>query len=254
MRLLLLVLLLFNLPADQKMVKAPHLGFLYDGQGRFIILADEGLDLIDSNGKVIKHHSENLLGNITSLDRTSFMRLLLFYGDVPGFQILDNTLSPHTELVDLNLLGFPFITAMCMSSNNSYWMLDNTNYELIRIDERGRILSNSGNLIPLVGRSVSPFKMIESGARVFMAEKDQGLLIFDQFGVYMNTLDIPGLLDFCVVEDDLYFLHVNGVATKKIEEPFIKELTLDVRGFKCIDANVNSLFLGNGEVIRTYPR
>lgn len=254
MKYAFILFLLIGLPLDQVVLKADHLGFLSNGQGRYIILADEGVDLIDAKGKVIKHHSENLLGNITSIDRTSFMRLLLFYGDVPGFQILDNTLSPHTELVDLNLLGFPFISVMCVSSNNSYWMFDNTNYELLRIDERGRVLTNSGNLIPLVGRSINPFKMIESGSRVYLAVEDYGLLIFDQFGVYINTLSIPGLLDFCVVEDDLYFLHTKGVTTKRYDDPFLMDLNIDSKGAKYIDADVNSLFLGDGEVIQAFPR
>jgi len=252
--ILILLAILFTFTGKDPMA-IDHYGFLIDGKGGFFILGADGIDLVDKEAKVIRHHSEQLLGHIESMDRTSFMRIMVFFSEVPGFQILDNTLSPHTEMVDLNLLGRPFTTLMCTSSSNSYWLYDGVSFELVRIDSKNREISNSGNLMNTIGRKVEPFKIIENANRVYMADKESGLLIFDQFGVYIRTVSITGLIDFTVEDGVPYMLTAQGISVFRGKPTDITELEIELpSSVSCIDMDESHLYLGDGKRIWTLER
>jgi hypothetical protein len=232
-----------------------HHGFLADGRGQFYVLQSDGIDLISKEGKLIRHHSEKLLGHIGSVDETSFMRLMVFFDEVPGFQLLDNTLSPHSDLVDLNLLERPFISLMCTSSNNSYWMYDAVSFELIRIDGNNRVISNSGNLMNLIRLKIDPFKISESGNRVYLADREQGLLIFDQFGVFIQRLEISGLKDFKAEEETLYLLHEDGLSSYAGKPKDINPIDIEVPAHASyMDIDAKHIYIGDGNSIWTFPR
>lgn len=233
-----------------------HHGFLADGKGQFFVLKPDGIDLINPEGKLLRHHSEKLLGHIGSVDRTSFMRLMVFYDEVPGYQLLDNTLSPHSDLVDLNVMGRPFISLMCTSSNNSYWLYDKVSFELVRMNDKNREISNSGNLMNVIGSRIDPFKIAEAGNRLYMADKDQGLLVFDQFGVFMSQIELKDILDFSVeIEEQVYILQETGIS-HYISKPWsLTELPMDVpAGAKHLDVDEGNIYIGTGKQIWTYDR
>jgi hypothetical protein len=251
----LMIFLLLFASQGKKPLSAEHHGFLADGRGQFYVLQSDGIDLIDKEGKLSRHHSEKLLGHIGSVDQTSFMRLLVFFDEVPGFQILDNTLSPHTDLVDLNLLERPFISLMCTSSNNSYWLYDAVSFELIRIDGNNRVISNSGNLMNVVKLKIEPFKISESGNRVYLADREQGLLIFDQFGVFIHRLEISDLKDFKAEEEMLYLLHEDKLSSYAGQPKDIKLIDIVIpEASSYLDVDAKYIFIGDGSSIWTFPR
>lgn len=250
-----LLLLFFILPLGPKLsfLTIAHDSFQVDELGRYQVLSNGSLDLYDGNGKVVGHHSESLLGRITSVDRVSALKLLVFYADIPAFQLLDNTLTPHSEVYDLNSEGMGNITAVCMSANNTFWGYDGVLFELIRFDDSYRILSRSGNTVLTAGQVLDPIGMTEHNGRLYVADAETGVFVFDQFGTYERMIAYKGLVDVDIEGDVLYLsdgTSFDRVGVRgKVMEPAKSEFT----NLTSFDISSGIVYLGDGEKIRSMP-
>ncbi len=252
MRNSMLVLLFFFLPLGPKTASLAiaHETFRVDDLGRLQVLNNGSLDLYDSNGKVIGHHSESLLGRITSMDRVSALKLLVFYSDIPAFQILDNALSPHSEVYDLNTEGMGNIISVCMSANNTFWGYDGVAFELIRFSDSYRVLSRSGNTVLTAGRVLDPVRMIEHNGRLYVADSEEGVFVFDQFGTYERTLPYKGLLDMDIDGDMIYLSDGTSFDRAPIRSKILQPSKSDLESVICFDVVADKVFFGDGEIIQ----
>ena len=253
MRNSLLLVLLFVLPLSPKMgsLNIAHDTFRVDNLGRLQVLHNGSLDLYDANAKLINHHSEALLGRITSMDRVSALKLLVFYADIPAFQILDNTLSPHSEVYDLNSEKMGNITAVCMSANNTFWGYDGVQFELIRFDDNYRVLSRSGNTAITAGRVLDPIRMIENNGRLYVGDSEEGVFVFDQFGSYVRLLPYKGLIDMDIEGDMIYLSDGSSFDRAPVRGSMLipaKEALLEMSSF---DVTADKVFIGDGKRIHS---
>ncbi|NND95095.1 MAG: hypothetical protein HKN45_09530 [Flavobacteriales bacterium] len=232
-------------------VTIEHLTFKVNNLGQYQVLSTDGVDLYSAKGVLLKHYSEDLLGEVTSLDRSSSLESLLFYEDIPAFQILDNTLSPHGRLYDLNLADLQNVTIVCMSNDNTFWAYDAVTLEMLRFDNTFKILERSGNLAVIIGREIKPNSMLVSGDRVYLADEIEGLFVFDLFANFLIHIPFEGLVDFDVVERWIYM--TDGKVVERIDNKGMRSQVLDSvieESILCLDIEANSIYLGDGNIIR----
>ena len=246
-----LLLLFFILPLGPKTssLSITHDSFQVDDLGRYQVLSNGSLDLYNENGKVIGHHSENLLGRITTMDRVSALKLLVFYADIPAFQILDNTLSPHSEIYDLNSEDMGNITAVCMSANNTFWGYDGVQFELIRFDDNYRVLSRSGNTVLTAGQVLDPISMIEHNGRLYVADAETGVFVFDQFGTYERMIAYKDLVDVDIEGDMIYLSDGNSFDRVGVRGKIMESAKSELSSLTSFDVSAGIVYFGDGKKI-----
>ena len=251
---LILVILLF-LPLSPKTayLEITHDTFIVDDLDRIQVLSNGNLDLYDSNAKAISHHSESLLGRITSMDRVSALKLLVFYADIPAFQILDNTLSPHSELYDLNSEEMGNITSVCMSANNTFWGYDGVAFELVRFDDSYRILSRSGNTVLTAGHVLDPVRMTEHNGRLYVADSEKGLFIFDQFGTFERMIPFEGLIDMDIEGGIIYLSDGTSFERVALQGKMLEPAKLVLPPLIAFDIVGDKFYYGDGKKIYRAP-
>ncbi|MBI4946832.1 MAG: hypothetical protein HY840_10590 [Bacteroidetes bacterium] len=237
-----LFVLLFVLAAFQnskfvfiKSIPKTSVSFTTDNLGNAYIVAGNIVEKYSPEGNFLKSYSDNNLGKISLLDANNPMKLLLFYEPFQQMIILDNTLTPSTDPIQFQSMGYNQISLLCSSHNNGTWIYDKQNAELIRFDQSFQKINQRGNVSQQLLTEINPNFLIEKNNRVFLNDSTKGIFVFDIYGTYNKTIPLKGLYHFQIDNDLIIFFKdgkMNSYNMKTLEEGKISlpELqTLDAR-------------------------
>ncbi len=158
------------------------------------------------NGKLFNRYSNLMLGNITSVDATNPLKLLLFYKDFSKIQFLDNQLAENRGVISLQDLGLEQSTLACISFDNGFWVYDQISFSLIRFNQAFDKVQEARNINQNIGYEPQPNFLVESGEWVYLNNPETGILVFDIFGTYFKTIPMKSLNSFQIeAENLLYF-------------------------------------------------
>ena len=170
----------------------------------YIVNEDDQLIKYSSNGDSLFQFNNHQNGELKLVDPTDPFNVLLYYPEFMKVVTLDRTLSPTSEydLYDLDIIDVP---AIGMSNDNNIWIYDNTSFTLKKINRSGKLVTESENLSFQLQTWLQPTFILERGNFVFVNDPEQGIFIFDLFAKYIKTLDIKGLEDFQVENNNVIY-------------------------------------------------
>ncbi len=142
------------------------------------------------NGDVILRNGLNLLGEVSSLDCSNALKLVVFYGDLSQVVFLDNQLAPRGEALQLDMLGYAQSSVVSSSYNNGLWVFDQLSFSLVRLDDRLQETSRTASLLQLLGEPIEPIQLIEGKQWLYLLDKQHGIYVFDLFGTYYKRIPV----------------------------------------------------------------
>jgi hypothetical protein len=123
----------------------------------------------------------------TSLESSKSFRTLVFDQERSVIHFLDNTLTDIHGEIDLVLMGVQQAVLVCESfAGNTFWVLDEANMRLIKMNENLEVISQTENLITLFEGENLPNQMIESNDFLFVCIPGIGVGVFDVFGTFIR--------------------------------------------------------------------
>ncbi len=194
-----------------------------DNLSNIYLINNDVLQKYDPQGNLMKTYSNKTFGRINTVDASNPLRIILFYRSFLQVVFLDNTLAQNGDPVSVESLGYPLAQFVCSSHDNGMWIYDEQNFELIRFDQYLQLSNQTGNLAQILGMDLKPQSLIEYDNRLYLNNPSSGILVFDIFGTYYNTIPIKGIRDFQFKEDALlYYLNgrLNSFNTKTLEQTF----------------------------------
>lgn len=174
-------------------------------QQLYLVNSENEIVKFTAEGKDVFRFSNNTLGDLTFLDAGNPFNLLLYYPEYQNIITLDRTLNQRGQF-NLYDLGFLQVQAVGMSKDNRIWLFDNLNCQLKKIDNDGTIVIESDDLRLLLGQSVQANFLLEREQQIFVNDPKLGILIFDDFGQYIKTIDFKGLRRFQVIGNRILFV------------------------------------------------
>jgi hypothetical protein len=196
--LLSTLILLTALPAPAQpdtahwSMQGPLDAFTTDDLGNLYTVKGNELDLYDRTGAHRAHNSLLTFGSISRIDGFSSMKPMIFSRTQGQLAVLDNTLSVQGSPINLPAAGFSAISAACMGVQNRYWLYDEREAALVRVDAQLRPVARSGRLDQVLGVLPHPTWMEETDERLYLVDPDLGVFVFDLFGTPLRTLPITG--------------------------------------------------------------
>lgn len=188
--------------------------FATDQFGNYYDIASNTIRMYDRTHQLRYSYSNTILGEIASVDVSNPYKILVYYRDFTKVQMLDNTLSPASEVLDLTSIELEETSLICSSYNNGMWYYNQSNFELIRKSEFLETTNTSGNIALIVGGELLPNYLTEYNNRVYLNDPGKGILVFDQYGTYLKTIPILGLTSFQVKEQFLLYIDAeNNIET-----------------------------------------
>jgi hypothetical protein len=219
------------LPGVQDTVLIPGAFSLFttDELGNSYAISGDEVMLFDARGSELARNSIKTLGRIHAIDAFYSLKPLLFSREQGMLAVLDNTLSVQAT-VDLSRGGYPQVTLACASVQNAYWLFDDREMALIRVDGQLRKLAETGRLDQLLGVTVRPTSMQEHDNRLYVNVPDEGILVFDLFGTYSRTIPLRNVQQFEVRGPQVHLLGQGGYLRYDIRSFAIDSVPLPVAG------------------------
>ncbi len=186
--------------------------FTTDEIGNVYALQGDELVLYDARGRSWLRNSVKTLGRITGIDAFYSLKPMVHAREQGQLAVLDNTLAVQGSVIILPANGYPQAVLACMSVQNGFWLYDQRDMALIRLDAQLRPLANTGRLDQLLGFAPEPLAMQEHDSRLYVNDPKRGILVLDLFGTYMRTIPIIGARSFEVRGGGIYWLDAQGAS------------------------------------------
>ncbi len=217
----------------------------------YVVKANE-LTKYDKTGKLLYKYSNNSFGNITSVDVSNMLRIMVFYRDFLQVVFLDNTLSLTGDAISLEQLGFQQTQLACASHNSGWWIYDQQNFELIRLDQNLAKTQQTGNLSTTLFTTIQPNRLVEYDNKIFLNNPSTGVLIFDVYGTYNKTIALKGALQFQPIGDWIYFMSDKGVKAYNYITTDQKQFDMPAVPFDAFRLELGTLALHTPKAIYLY--
>ena len=185
-------------------------GITTDQFGFYYEISDTEIKKYSTKGELNYSYSNNILGIIASVDASNPQKILVYFRDFTKILILDNTLSPTSEVIDLTTIELDETNLVCRSYNDGIWYYDPIRFELIRKNTELLTTNTSGNIANLLNKNIQANFLVEYSNRIYLNDKALGILVFDNYGTYLKTLPIKGLTNFQVRDKFLIYTAKSG--------------------------------------------
>ncbi len=198
------LILVQTLPVPATFATTDNLGNLY------ILTPDNALEKYNNEGRRLARYSNNRLGAATSIDAANPLKLLVWYADFRTAVFLDRSLTELGAL-SLDAAGFTIVRSVAMSFDGNLWAYDEALFKLKKITPEGTVLFETPALNQLVAIPPTGDELKEIGNQVYLADRQQGIFIFDQYAAWLATWpDLPGR-DFYALDGRQYTLTEEGL-------------------------------------------
>ncbi len=193
----------FQLEVAAKFIAADPIGKLY------VVTPSNEVQQYAPDGRVLYKYNNNTLGELTRIDATDPFQLMLYYEEYQTVVFLDRTLN-LLSTINLWEFGFRQPIAPAMSNDNLLWVYDRADFRLRKLDRQGNTLFDSGDLNSMLNITPRPLEISARHILVVLNDPDNGLMLFDNFGQYIESLPIPGSSQIQLPEPGhLLFFHRN---------------------------------------------
>lgn len=170
--------------------------FTVDDPGNIFLLNTSGqIKKLSSNfDSVGLYNDEKQYGSITSVDATNPLKILVYYNDFTTTIVLGRFLEVR-NVIDLTGHGILQVKVITQSYDNNYWLFDEWDKKIKKINENGKVLLESADFSMLFKKSFSPSYFIDFNGLLYLYDYNRGWLVFDHYGALINKYDLVGWTD-----------------------------------------------------------
>lgn len=186
-------------------IKTPIDFFEVDNLENIYCIHESEITKFLPNGKLFAKYSNLKLGNIKTIDVMNPLKIMVYYKDYQQLVFLDNQLSDNSETINLEKLGYEQTELVCASVNNSFWLFNKQNNELVRFNENSKKVNSTGNLAQLLKTELHPTFLCENNGNVYLNCPNQGIFVFDIFGTYIKTIGLTKQETIKVNDNFIYY-------------------------------------------------
>lgn len=173
----------------------------------------------DKKGAIKKYNLQNKLvaefspqksGQATLIEAWNPLRIFVFYENFQEYQFLDRFMTTSNRFEVRNITSFAKL--MTPSADNNLWLIDQADFSLKKYNiSFGQFTIKTSFDLLLQRNNYDITFMREYQNRVFVADKQAGILVFDNLGNYLLTLPYKGVEYFNFYSNEIYFIHESKV-------------------------------------------
>jgi hypothetical protein len=197
----------------ETVIKANYDFFTADNFENVYLVKGEELTKYLPAGTFKARYSNLKLGNITNVDATNPLKILVYYRDFQMIVFLDNQLSVNREPLALEKFGCEQAELVCAGANNSFWVYNKQNNELLRFNENSKKTVSTGNLKQVLQAEITPNYMLEHNGFLFLNDPSKGIYVFDPFGTFSKIIPVKELTRFDVEKEIIYYQRENELCS-----------------------------------------
>jgi hypothetical protein len=206
----------------------------------------------DPQGYFDSRYSNKKLGRLALIDGTNAFKVVFWFPDFQTIQLMDALVNPIITL-NLNDLGVSRAAAVAMSEDGFVWIFDGGTNQLVKFsaDQNGVKLVEK---VPMSITALQPTGMTVRQNNIYLNVPNQGILIFDRFGKRIKTLDIKNVVDFQVIDNQLFYKQNSALYSFHLQTLTTTTLKLPegVKGEQAMRLERGRLFVKRGGSIDVF--
>lgn len=228
--------------------------FTSDNQGNVYVVKKDELIKYNKEGKELYKYSNKNLGNISYVDASNMLRILVYYQDFSQVVFLDNTLTLNTEPVSFDKLGYQQVSLACTSHNNGMWIYNQQNFSLILLNTTYEKVQQTDNLSTVLNIELQPTEMVEYDNKLYINNPASGILIFDIYGTYYKTVPAKNVTHFQAIRDLVYYIQKDDMRLRayNVKTTEESEFVSPATDFDAFRLGTDILMLRTKEGIKVY--
>lgn len=180
----------------EKAISGNFTGFYTDNFGNiFLISANNQIKKLNQNlDSVGIFNDVRRYGDVYLLDVNNPLKIVVYYRDFTTILVLDRFLN-NRNIIDLRKAGILQAKAVTQSYDNNYWVFDELNSKIKKIDDNGNVLLESPDFRVLFSYEYNPQQIIDADGALYLYDARKGWLIFDYYGAYKQHINVTGWRD-----------------------------------------------------------
>ncbi|QEC67681.1 hypothetical protein FRZ67_10395 [Panacibacter ginsenosidivorans] len=180
----------------QKTISGSFKDFYTDNFGNiFLISANNQIKKLDQHFDSVGIFNDvRRYGDVYMVDVNNPLKMVIYYRDFTTILVLDRFLNIRNT-IDLRSAGILQARAVAQSYDNNYWVFDELNSKIKKIDDNGNVLLESADFRVLFSYAYNPQQIIDADGTLYLYDVKKGWLIFDYYGAYKKHIDVPGWND-----------------------------------------------------------
>jgi hypothetical protein len=174
---------------EQQFLQGSYTNFYVDNLNNVYLLnSDNQIKKINDKGdSVAVANALKRFGDIYSMDVSNSLKIAVYYKDFTTIVVLDRFLK-NINTIDLRKYGILQAEAVAVSYDNNYWVFDEVENKLKKIDDNGHTLLSTPDLRTIFDTSFAPEKIIDYNGYVYLYNKKTGCKIFDYYGALKQSI------------------------------------------------------------------
>ncbi len=140
----------------------------------------------------------------TFFEAWQMLRVFVFNAKNQEYYYLDHYLNP-SETYSLSKLNPGFVSFATPDEDNTLWLIDDTSISLKKYDLRSGNLLSETHLSFLLGENFQVYFMKAYQNKLFISEKNSGILVFDNLGNFIQKLPLEKVQIFNFLGDEIYY-------------------------------------------------
>ena len=182
-----------------KTIKGDIVDFTIDNLDNIYVLNSRNqIKKFNANGDSVAIYNDiRKFGNVTLIDVSNPMKILLYYRDFATVVMLDRFLNAVNS-IDLRKQNILQAKSIGQSYDNKIWVYDELENKLKKVDEEGKLLQETPDFRLFLGAAPSPVKIFDENKFVYVYDSIYGVYVFDYFGGFKHNIMIDHWQNFKV--------------------------------------------------------
>ncbi len=228
----------------QKAINYPIVSFAVNNLGElYIINNNNQLKKLNEKGDSVGVFNQvTKYGKLSYVDAQNPWKTILFYENFSTIVLLDKYLNVLTN-INLRRQNIFGVKTVASSYDNNIWLFDEQENKLKKIDDAGKVLTETVDFRLLFDSVPSPVQIIDRDGFVYLNDPNRGIYIFDYYGSFKNRLLFFNWKDITVIEKNLY-----GFDDKNLYSYSLGSLNLKQYPLPATFKNYTSLKVGSHKI------
>ena len=218
----------------------------FDRRGQ-IYLSDQKGNIYQYNPLGIDqvNYSPPRQGKLSILEAWNTQQIFAFYQDFQNYQLFDRFLVPTTDQRK-RIPPAGFINVANLSADQNIWLVDDSDFSLKKFEINSGEFSIITPLNLMADLENYQFTFLrEYQNRLFLVDKNSGILIFDNLGNYKQKIEAGGIDWIAFEKDEIQYLEGNTLSIQNLYTLEKKSFFLPQKASKAFIFNQKGYLVDN---------
>ena len=177
----------------------------------------------DTNGKEIAAFTEYAATADDIWDVSDPQKIMFYQPDFQKGVVLDRTMNAdftfnfNTTNGEASKNENRLIPFVATATDSKLWAIDAYTNKILKLDKNGNNILNNNFLDRNNTLSLDCAQMLEHDNRLYIHQKNLGILVFDAFGMHIKTIEIKDLQYFSIINEQIVAYNLRKIHTFDLE-------------------------------------